>query len=218
VKFTLLVIVVLATAAWVRPASAGNYYHKGTFAAAGGVNFPVGQTADYLTSSGTLYFGGGRNLNESTALQVEWTHNWLEFDQAVLERAQSDSVHFDDTHASTWSVTLNLMKRINPKKDIVPWLTGGMGFYKRNIQITQYQWVYFPPLWDPWWGWVDGGWAPGEVIAGNREASGFGFNVGFGFDAQIDGGASLFLDVRYHHAYLDGVDVELVPVMAGIRW
>ncbi|HET9952031.1 MAG TPA: outer membrane beta-barrel protein [Candidatus Eisenbacteria bacterium] len=217
-RTSLFVLAVLAALAASLPASAGSYYRKGTFEAAGGVNFPVGETADYLTSSGTLLFGGGRNLNESTALQVEWTHNWLEFDQAVLERAESDSVHFDDTHASTWSMTLNLVKRINPKSEIVPWLTGGMGYYKRNIQITQEMLLYYPPFWDPWWGWVDGGWAPGEVITGNREASGFGFNVGFGFDTQIDSGASLFLDVRYHHAYLDGVDVTLIPIMAGVRW
>jgi len=213
-----LAIAVLAVMASGLPAQAASYYHKGTFEAGGGFNIPVSEANDYLNSSGTLLIGGGRNLGQSSTIQVEWTHNWLAIDPAVIERAQSDSVTFDDAHASLWSVTLNFVRRINPSSDIVPWFTGGIGYYKRNLQITQNAYVYYPPIWDPWWGWIDGGWAPGEVITGSRETSGFGFNVGGGFDTQIDSGASLFIDIRYHQAFLDGVDVTLIPIMAGIRW
>jgi hypothetical protein len=211
-------IAVLAILAASLPAEAGNYYRKGTFEAGGGFNFPVGETNDYFNSSGTMLIGGGRNINQSSTVQIEWTHNWLSIDPAVIERAQSDSVQFDDAHASMWSVTLNFVRRFGPEKEIVPWLTGGIGYYKRNLQITQNMYVYYPPIWDPWWGWIDGGWAPGEVITGSRETSGFGYNVGFGFDTQIDSGASLFIDVRYHQAFLDGSDVTLIPIQAGIRW
>jgi hypothetical protein len=117
-----------------------------------------------------------------------------------------------------WSVTLNFQRRLR-EEDIVPWITGGFGYYKRNIQITQNALVFYPPFYDPWWGWIGGGWAPGEAIVGERSDAGYGFNVGFGVDFAIEGHAQLFLDARWHHAVFDnGVDMDLVPIQAGVRW
>jgi opacity protein-like surface antigen len=149
---------------------------------------------------------------------MEWTHNWLAIDPAVLEHANSDSIQFDNAHASQWSLTLNLVRKFNADKDIVPWITGGVGYYKRNLQLTQNVAVYYPPIWDPWWGWIDGGWAPGEAVTGSRETSGFGWNAGAGLDMEIDSGAYLFIDVRYHEANVNGARLQMVPVLFGIRW
>ena len=213
-----LAVAVLAVCLSSSPSEAAGYWRKGTFVMGGGFNFPVGELDDYMNSSGSMMVGGGRHLSKTMTAQVEWNHHWLGIDPAVIDRAQSDSVTFSNAYASNWSMTLNLIRRFNPDNDIVPWLTGGLGYYKRNVQLTENVLVYYPPIWDPWWGWIDGGWAPGGAITGNREASGFGFNVGVGVDLEIESGASLFLDVRYHRAYLDGVDVTLIPVMAGVRW
>ena len=136
----------------------------------------------------------------------------------MIERAQTDSTQLQDVHASLWSVTLNGVLRFNEDSDIVPWITAGGGYYKRNLLLTQAALVYYPPVWDPWWGWIDGGWGTGEAIVGQRSASGFGFNAGFGVDLEIEQGTSLFLEVRYHQAFMDGVDMQIVPVMAGVRW
>jgi hypothetical protein len=203
------------------PASAGDYTRKGTFHVGGGFNFPVGDADTYFNDSGTLSIGGGRHLNKQFSLAIEWTHNWMAIDPEVVDRAQEvygDSVTFDDTRASQWSVCLNLYRRFNADADIVPWVTGGVGYYKRNLQITQTVMYYYPPIWDPWWGWIDGGWAPGEAITGSRETSGFGWNAGIGLDMEIDSGASLFIDARYHEANVDGVKLQMVPIQAGIRW
>lgn len=217
-RLAALAITLLSVAASIMPAAAGGYYRRGTFAAGGGFNTPVSEAADYLNSSGTLYIGAGRNLSPNNTVMVEWTHNWLGIDSAVLERAESDSIQFDHAYASSWSMTLNLVHRFAPDNEIVPWVTGGIGYYKRNLQITQNSLVYYPPVWDPWWGWVGGGWGTGEAVTGSREDSGFGFNVGLGLDMEIENGAALFVDVRYHQANLDGLNMTLIPVMAGIRW
>jgi hypothetical protein len=193
------------------------YFHKGTFVMGGGFNTPVGETNPYLNSSGSIYFGGGRNLNRANALLVEYTHNWLAVAPEVIDRAQNDSTTFENVHATLWSITLNGLHRFNADSDIVPWITVGGGYYKRNIQLTQNALVYYPPIYDPWWGWIDGGWGPGELITGEHTSTGFGFNVGGGIDLGIEGGASLFLDVRYHMAFMDGVNMQMVPIMAGAR-
>jgi hypothetical protein len=216
---TTVALLALATSLMVAPttASAG-YDHRGTFEMAGGVNAPVGAAAPYLNSSGTFFFGGGRNLNRKFALQIEYTHNWLSVDQSVIDRANADGDTVSNAHASLWSVTLNGVMRFREDTDIVPWITAGGGYYKRNLQLTQTALVYYPPVWDPWWGWIDGGWGPGEAIVGERASTGFGFNVGFGIDMAIEAGTSLFIEARYHEAFLEGVNVQLVPVSAGIRW
>jgi opacity protein-like surface antigen len=213
-----LIALTLGLALLAAPARAGGYYHKGTFVLGGGFNNPVGEANPYFNTSGSFYFAGGRNINEAFGLQVEYTHHWLAIDPSVIDRAAAESTQVQDAHASLWSMTLNGVYRIHPKSDIVPWLTAGGGYYKRNIQLTQNALVYYPPIWDPWWGWIDGGWAPGEAIVGQRADAGFGFNVGFGVDFEIENGASLFLETRYHHAFLDGVDMQVVPIMAGVRW
>jgi hypothetical protein len=46
-----------------------------------------GETNPYLNSSGSFFFGGGRNINQRFAVEVEYTHNWLAVDPVVIERA-----------------------------------------------------------------------------------------------------------------------------------
>jgi len=211
--FSLIALTWAAGASW-----AGGYYHKGTFMLGGGFNNPVGDASNFLKGSGSIFFAAGKNLTPKTAVQIEYQHNWFDVSQEVLDRAATDSTSFDNAHVSMWSICLNGIYRIHPEKDIVPWFTGGIGYYKRNIMLTQNALIYYPPIWDPWWGWIDGGWSPGEAISGQRSDSGAGFNVGLGLDLSIDSGASLFVDARYHRAYLDGVDVQMIPIMFGVRW
>jgi len=200
-------------------AAAGPYYSRqGTFAVGGGFNNPVGGDNQYFNSSGSMNVIVGRHINPHFTLQGEWTHNWLGIDPQVLQQASSDSISFDNAYASMWSITLNGVLRARSEGDVIPWVTAGFGYYKRNLELTQTAYVYYPPVWDPWWGWVDGGWGPGEVLSGQRSTAGMGFNVGGGIDLPIEGGASIFIDVRYHMAFLDGVDMQLVPIMAGLRW
>ena len=152
-------------------------------------------------------------------IQIEYTHNWLAVDPSVIDRARSDSVQFSGTHASLWSISANGVYRFEGNRDMVPWLTVGGGFYKRNLQFTQDTYTYYiPPVWDWWWGWIGGGWVQGESIVGERSDSGPGFNAGIGVDFPIEGSSSLFLEVRYHRAFLNGVDMQVIPVMAGLRW
>jgi len=216
--FAAVLMLAMATASVPSARAQTHYFHKGTFAMAGGVNAPVGEVNPYLNSSGTIYFGGGKNLNRANALMIEYTHNWLAVAPEVIDRAQNDSTTFENVHASLWSVNLNLLHRFNPDTDVVPWITFGGGYYKRNILLTQNALVYYPPIFDPWWGWIDGGWGPGEAVTGQHTSTGFGFNVGGGIDLAMEGGASLFLEARYHMAFMNGVDMQLIPIMAGVRW
>ncbi len=217
VLVTGLLLLVAATAS-AQGAYNYSYMRKGTFAIGGGFNAPVGKTADYLNSSGTMMIAAGRNLNRRLTIEAEWTHNWLAVAPEVIQRAQSDSIQFDDVHASMWSITLNGIYRLNDSRDITPWVIGGVGYYKRTLQLTQTAYYYYPPVWDPWWGWVDGGWGPGEAVAGERSDAVVGFNVGAGIDFAIENDAKLFLDVRYHHADTHGVKMDVIPIQAGIRW
>jgi opacity protein-like surface antigen len=219
----LAVLAIPASIAILAPASvmaeASDYYvDHGTFALGGGFNQPAGSTTQYLNSSGSFFFAAGRNLGSRFALQGEFTHNWLTLDPDVLARASSDSVQITGSSARMWSVTLNAVFRFKGRTGMIPWVTGGAGYYKRSIELTTNTQTYLPPVWDPWWGWIDGGWVPGETIVGERTDAGTGFNLGAGLDFPLDHGTLLFIDVRYHHAILDGKDMEIIPIMAGLRF
>jgi opacity protein-like surface antigen len=214
---TLPLLAILAAGA-VTPVSADVYDHKGTFVLGGGWNNPTGKSGDYFDGGGTIFFAGGRHLNESTALQIEYSHHWLGIDPSVIQRASSDSLQFDNAYASMWSVTLNGVYHHDPRRDVVPWITGGVGYYKRNLVLTKNSYFYVPPFFDPWWGWIGGGWVPGESVTGSHADTGFGFNVGVGFDLKIDSGASLYVDARWHHAYMPGVNMDVIPISFGVRW
>jgi opacity protein-like surface antigen len=211
--FAALLVLAASQSAW-----AYHYDRKGTFVIGGGFNNPVGGSHQYFNTGGSLFIAGGRHLNDKNTIQLEWLYNWVSISQAVVDKAQSESLQVDDAYGDNWSLTLNWVRRLNTTKDIVPWITGGFGIYLRTIEITQTLLVYYPPIWDPWWGWIGGGWAPGEVVTGQREDSGAGFNVGGGIDFAIENGASLFIDVRYHYSNLSGLAIEQVPVTFGVRW
>lgn len=216
----MFVLTALATVLSAAPAMTdpSDYYtRRGTFLVGGGINSPVGETQTYLNSGGTIFFGGGLNFRRRFALQVEYTHNWQSIAPDVIDHAQSDST-FTDVSARLWSLALNGVLRFNVDNHYVPWVTAGAGYYKRNLELAHGAQVYYPPVWDPYWGWIDGGWVPGEAIVGQRSATGPGFNVGFGIDFKIEGSANVFFEARYHHATLDGVDMQLIPVMVGFRW
>ena len=213
-----LVLSLTALAASTASAGIGQYERKGAFLIGGGINSAVGGTAPYLNSSGSFVVGGGANLTRRLTISVIWNHNWLGIDPEVLDKAASDSVYFDNAYASLWSTTLNALFRFNPDGRMVLYVSGGAGYYKRNLQLTQNALVYYPPIWDPWWGWVDGGWGPGEAITGRRETHALGGNVGVGFDLEIDNGASLFISAEYHFAPMDGVDMQIIPIQFGLRF
>ena len=213
------VLAALLAAVASRPAAGDlEFQRRGTFGIGGGVNIPVSEAADYLNIGGSFIAVAGRRLDEHRTIQVEWYYNWLTIDPELVRRAQAESLQVDNARGHNWSLTLNVVHRIRPEKDVVPWLTGGAGFYKRTLEITEVTAVYVPPIYDPWWGWIGGGWTEGESVIGSREASGFGFNVGGGIDFAIENDAFLFVEARYHYAKLDGVDLTMVPIMFGVRW
>jgi hypothetical protein len=50
-------------------------------------------------------------------------------------------------------------------------------------------------------------------------SNGGGFNVGGGITLGHEGsGPKFYTEVRYHHAYLNRVDAQVLPVTFGIRW
>jgi hypothetical protein len=83
-------------------ASAGGYTRRGTFAFAGGVTNPSGDINEFTNSSGVIHFAAGRHISRTHTLQIEWTHNWLSIDPAVIDRAATDSASIDNAYASMY--------------------------------------------------------------------------------------------------------------------
>jgi hypothetical protein len=71
-----------------------------------------------------------------------------------------------------------------------------------------------------WWGVTCvNGLVPADAVLRDGSDNGGGFNVGGGITIGHEGpGPKFYTEVRYHHAYLDRVDAQVLPVTFGIRW
>ena len=192
--------------------------HRGHFGASGGVTPPVSTLSDYTDPGWHVRFGGGYNLSNNFTIGVDYNYNGLDTDDRVYSQSVFDSIPGLAVDVHYWSINLNAMYSFFKDHDIFPNIIGGVGFFNRTVELSTPSAIYIPPYWDPWWGWVGGGWTTAQQILGSDSQGGFGANVGFGLNIKIDGGAVLFAEARYQHAWLEGVDIDAIPVSFGVRW
>jgi opacity protein-like surface antigen len=79
---------------------------------------------------------------------------------------------------------------------VQPYLIGGGGVY--NLKAT-------------------GSGDPGTVISTSGSDTKFGLNAGVGLEFKA-GGASLFVEDRFHHIFTSGTSTNFMPISVGIRF
>jgi hypothetical protein len=117
------------------------------------------------------------------------------------------------------SVTGNLIVKVPPGKLLGAYLIGGGGWYRRTIEATAS--VLTPgtvcePSWAFWGVVCVNGLVPATVTLGSRTSDAGGWNIGGG--VTFGQSAKFYTEVRYHRAYPDNVDTEVLPVTFGFRW
>lgn len=83
-----------------------------------------------------------------------------------------------------------------PDANFRPYLIGGGGVY--NTKIT-------------------GADDPGNVIGTAGSETNFGINAGAGFNFGA-GGASLFIEGRFHNVFTEGSNTQFIPITLGLRF
>jgi hypothetical protein len=155
---------------------------------------------------GTFAIGAGYKLNDYVELGAQ-------FQEAFTEHVSSGTFGYldgrrfplnlpADSHFDVYDVTAGCRLYAGPPWHRVrPWLVAQMGWYRANGRVTESCYHHYAGC--------------GRYLDRDSD-SGFGVNVGGGFDVYLARHVSLGLDVRYHNAIdvLGGFD--FVTTMAGL--
>lgn len=116
------------------------------------------------------------------------------------------------------AVTLSPMVHFAGDRRVSPYVTGGFGWYRRTVEITQPT-TQTVTIFDPFWGiFYPANVGVNQILSSYTVNKG-GWNAGAGFNFKFgDSRAKLFTEVRYHYVPTRPVATELMPITVGVRW
>jgi hypothetical protein len=177
----------------------------------GGIGIITGQTSNALDDGWNGQIGAAfRVPKKPLGITFEFNNSWAGFNNALKQNVTQGH----DGHQNIWSLTLNGMftpvrKRYYKGPDY--YLIGGAGFYSRYLAIEGGS-VPVPCYPYYWWGYCSG-----TVILADHTDNAFGVNGGGGVGYNF-GQGTLYLEARYHYAWMPGIDAQVVPIVLGFRF
>lgn len=148
---------------------------------------------------------GGR-----AGVSFEYSRSWNNVDNVYL-----GSIGLPQGQSRLWSLTLNGVVGFTDRTARVqPYLIAGGGFYHRTVDF--YGGTVAVPIVDPWWGAV--GFVPAQTVLASFGDDAVGVNGGLGFAFALEGGASVFLEGRYHYAWTANTHSQVLPVVIGFAY
>jgi hypothetical protein len=186
--------------------------------AGGGFNAPVGNDTPFITWGGNFTVGGGLHLSKRFSVLTEYQFMDNKLPAGLIADAGAQG-----GHAHIWSLTLDPVVDLFPKRTNSVYLTGGGGFYRKVTSFTDPEEVeecyYYCVV------------GTENVVVSHFSSNQGGLNLGAGFTHRLggtygDSKTKLFAEVRYlflntpsatSNSYGLGT-TELIPVTIGLRW
>jgi len=184
----------------------------------GGYSITSGRTRDYL-DNGFLVSGGvdwrqpGRNygLRAQAHLGVHQAS-----DELIELGAQQTQLRVDDGSGTMLGLDLNGILDIPLRAGARAYLTAGIGFDRRRIELTQT--VLFGGVYcDYWWGYCGFGVVPGDVLVASTSTTRLSWNGGVGVEFPVRSGGSWFLQASYRRIETPE-PTEYVPIQVGFKF
>ena len=179
------------------------------FKLGGGLSIPTGSYNTYVDNGwhgqlgATFFPRGGR-----AGISVEFNRSSSGIDQRFL-----DSLGATEGSSRLWSLTLNGVATVVRQGRIAPYVIGGAGYYNRTVEFNGATTLI--PIDDPWWSGTD---IPAGSALSSYSKNSFGLNVGAGLAYTLAKGGAIFLEGRYHHAFSDPVDSQVLPTIIGFTF
>jgi hypothetical protein len=184
-----------------------------TFNAGAGFSPLVGQISDRLNNGWNITVGAGYRFTRHFETNLQFAYNGFGVKPLVLQEAGVPSAN-----SHLWSLTVDPKLRVHSIGRVVPYFTGGVGYYRRTIQFTQptvapidifdpfFGFFFFPTL------------VPANIVLGNVTRGGVGGNLGAGFDIPFVGGTRFFTEAKYQYASTGSIPTRMIPLTLGVRW
>jgi hypothetical protein len=202
-----------------------NWANHLTFEGGGGFNAPTSDSSSYVTWGGNFTAGGGYKFTDRISLLAEY-----QFIDDKLPGALIAETGATGGNAHIWSLTLDPVVDLFPKRKNDIYITGGGGFYRKVTNFTDPEEVEYCDYFYCSIG-------TQNQVVGHFSSNQGGWNIGAGFSHKLsgftgEGRTKLFAEVRYLDILTPEVngspnnlgvaaiaaDTKLVPVTFGIRW
>jgi hypothetical protein len=196
-----------------------------TFAVGGGFNAPSSDSSNYVTWGGDFSLGAGFRFNPYLSLMTEY-----QFIDDKLPGKLIAETGANGGHAHIWSLTLEPVVDLMPKRTNDIYVTGGGGFYRKVTSFTD-------PMAAEFCDYYYCGIGVANVVVGHFSSNQGGWNVGGGFTHRVSGAygesrmklfaEARFLDVMSPASAIApnglgvaavGQGTKLIPVSVGVRW
>jgi opacity protein-like surface antigen len=179
----------------------------------GGVSPLLGGISDRLNTGWHITADGGFNVTHHFSMTAEYMYDGFGVSNRVLKEAQ-----VPDGNAHLWSLTANPKLRLRRGHDLVPYVVGGVGYYRRTVEFTRPVLVQVF-IFDPFFGVFYNTYVQANQVLGKITQGSAGGSLGAGFDIKLGNtGFKIFTEARYHYADTGRIPTRMVPVSFGIRW
>ncbi len=195
------------------------------FEAGGGFNIPSSDTKPYLNTGGNVTLGAGLHLSHGLTLLAEYQFIVDGLPSAVVAEAGANG-----GNAHLWSLTLDPVIDLMPKRATSVYVTGGGGFYRKVTNFTSPQPVQYCTYFYCGIGYQN-------AVIGHFSSNQGGWNVGGGVTHRFggmygEGKMEVFAEARYLEVMTPAVttspnglgitsvaaDTKLVPISFGVRF
>jgi hypothetical protein len=182
--------------------------------AGAGFNAPIGNDKPFITWGGNFTLGGGYKFSNHVSVLAEYQFLDNKLPGSLIADAGAQG-----GHAHIWSLTLDPVIYLFPKRKNDVYVTGGGGFYRKVTSFTDPEEVeecyYFCEV------------GTEDVVVSHFSSNQGGLNLGVGFAHRLGEGDNMkaFAEVRYlwlntpQIGDTDGLGrTELIPVTIGVRF
>lgn len=190
-----------------------------TFEGGAGANAPLGNDTPFITWGGNFTVGAGYKFIDRISLLAEY-----QFIDDKLPGALIADAGAQGGHAHIWSLLLDPVIDLFPKRKNSVYVTGGGGFYRKVTSFTDPEEVeecyYFCGV------------GYENVVVGHFSSNQGGLNVGVGITHKLgspstgsDDRLRVYAEARYLWINTPGINnpdglgtTELIPATLGVRW
>jgi len=195
------------------------------FEAGGGFNVPTSDTSPYLNTGANITVGGGLRFSHGLSLLAEYQFIRDGLPSAIVAEAGANG-----GNAHIWSLTLDPVIDLMPKRATSVYVTGGGGFYRKVTNFTSPQAVQYCTYFYCGIGYQNS-------VIGHFSSNQGGWNVGGGVSHRFggmygEGRTEVFAEARYLDVMTPAVttspnglgitsvaaDTKLVPITFGVRF
>jgi hypothetical protein len=183
-----------------------------TFNVGAGFTNPVGTTGRNLDIGWNVGAGGGINFNSHLGAMLDFNFNRLGVNSNALQ-----SVGFPDGNVRMWSLTVDPIVHLFPRRSVDVYLIGGGGLYQRTTEFTV-PGVATGTAFNPFFGFYPAA-VPVNVVASSSTINKPGVNAGMGFTFGRKGRMQFYGEARYHRMLTgDYLHTDMLPVTFGVRF